>query len=161
FRTGPSTTAGCSHRRIRVDVQPLWRKKRCLGTAQDIFALTEPSLLSRGTRPPRALGGLGVKRAFFERNIHLVAECSQRFADRSHGKLEHGSGSDANGGHAPGLEALFHVDDNPLPVKVYGVDGKTHGEGMDAARWANPESLAMRPRKRDQWVRAIRRSVAR
>src|ERR1019366_9565100 len=51
FRTGPSTTAGCSHRRIRVDVQPLWRKKRCLGTAQDIFALTEPSLLSRGTRP--------------------------------------------------------------------------------------------------------------
>ncbi len=28
----------------------IWRKKRCFGTAQDIFALTEPSLLSRGTR---------------------------------------------------------------------------------------------------------------
>jgi hypothetical protein len=32
----------------------LWRKKRCFGTARDIFALTEPSLLSRATRhePP-------------------------------------------------------------------------------------------------------------
>src|SRR6202140_5674930 len=48
----------------------------------------------------------------------------------------------ANGGHAPGFELFFNVDDHPFPVKVDGVDRETHGEGMDAVAWVNPQSLA-------------------
>src|SRR6202047_5038117 len=48
----------------------------------------------------------------------------------------------ANGGQAPGFELFFHVDDYPFPVKVHGVDRETHGEGMDAVGWVNPQSLA-------------------
>ena len=84
-----------------------------------------------------------MSRAFFERNIDLVAERGQGLADGARGKLEHGSGVDANGGHAPGLEIFFNVDDNSFPVKVNGVDGKTHGEGVDAVGGVNPQSLAM------------------
>ncbi len=50
-----------------------------------------------------ASGGMGVNRTFFERNIYLVADDGLGLADGSHGKLEHGCGLDANGGHVPGL----------------------------------------------------------
>src|ERR1700682_5319108 len=48
----------------------------------------------------------------------------------------------ANSGEAPGLESLFNVDDYPLPVKIQGVDGETHGEGVDTVGRVNPQSLA-------------------
>ena len=75
FCTGPATTAGCSHRRIMVDVeavsmvggtifhremrreisqnlgpQPLWRKMRCSRTAQEKFVLDRAFTLSRGAQ---------------------------------------------------------------------------------------------------------------
>src|SRR5208282_1749621 len=86
---------------------------------------------------------LGVNGTFFERNIDLVAELGQGLADGASRKLKHGSAVDANGGHAPGLELLFNVDDNSFRVKVNGVDRKTHGEGVDAVGRVNPQSLAM------------------
>src|SRR5438270_12622377 len=90
----------------------------------------------------RASGGFGVDWTFFERNIHQVADNGQGLADGAGGKLEDRSGMHANSGQAPGLELLFNVDDNPLPVKIHGVDRETHGEGVDAVGRVNPESLA-------------------
>src|ERR1017187_5219822 len=100
---------------------------------------------SQRTRMSGAPGssGLSVDRAFFERNIYLVGERGQGLADGAGRKLKHGSGVDANGGHAPGLELLFNVDDNSFPVEVNGVDGKTHGEGVDAVGRVDPQSLAV------------------
>jgi hypothetical protein len=74
----------------------------------------------------------------FEKNIHLVAEHGEGLADGASGNLKDGSGADANGGHAPGLEVLFNVDDNPFPVKVNRVDWEAHGEGVDAVGRVNP-----------------------
>src|SRR6266852_3181475 len=78
----------------------------------------------------------------FEKNIHSVADDGQGLADGASGKLKHGSGQDANGGQAPGLEVLFNVDDNPFPVKVHGVDREAHGEGVNAVGRVNPQTLA-------------------
>jgi len=86
----------------------------------------------------RASSGLSMKRAFFESNIDLVADDGQGLMDGARWKLKHGSGVDANGGHAPGLEIFFNVDDNSFPVKVNGVDRKTHGEGVDAVGGVDP-----------------------
>src|SRR6266478_7153985 len=47
----------------------------------------------------------------------------------------------ANGGQAPRFELLFNVNDNPIPVKVHGVDWKAHREGVDAVGGVNPYSL--------------------
>jgi hypothetical protein len=85
-----------------------------------------------------ASGGLSVNGTFFERNIDLVAERGQGLADGACRKLEHGGGVDADRRHAPGLELLFNVNDNSFPVKVNGVDGKTHGEGVDAVGGVDP-----------------------
>src|SRR6266849_7723916 len=87
-------------------------------------------------------GGLGVNRMFFVRNIHLIADDGQGFADGAGGKLKHGSGQDANGGQAPGLEVLFNVDDTTFKVKVQGVDREAHGEGVNAVGRVNPQTLA-------------------
>src|SRR6266446_7413553 len=102
------------------------------GAPNDCDARASPSLQKRGgapsphepffgsLRPAIVSGGFGVNRTFFERNIHLVAERGQGFADGASWKLKDGSGEDANCGQAPGLEVLFNVDDDPFPVKVYG-----------------------------------------
>jgi hypothetical protein len=88
-------------------------------------------------------GGLGVDWSFFERNIYLVADDGQGLADGAGGKLEDRSGMHANGGQSPGLELFFNVDDYPFPVKVYGVDRETHGEGVDTVGGVNPQSLTL------------------
>src|SRR5260370_37523747 len=85
---------------------------------------------------------LSMNRTFFERNVHLVADDGQGLADGACWKLQDRSGMKANSGQSPRFELLFHVDDNPIPVKVHGVDGEAHGEGMDAVRGVNPQSLA-------------------
>src|ERR1700687_2836715 len=90
----------------------------------------------------RASSGLGVDWTFFERNIYLVADYGQGFADGAGGKLEDRSGMHANSGQAPGFELLFDVDDYPFPVEVHGVDRKAHGEGVDTVGRVNPQSLA-------------------
>src|ERR1700691_3027307 len=82
---------------------------------------------------------LGIERAL-EKNIYLVADRRQRVADGTSRNLKDGNGVDANRGHAPRLQALFNVNHNSFPVKVNGIDRKTHGEGVDPVGGANPQS---------------------
>ena len=89
-----------------------------------------------------ASGGFGVDWAFFERDVDLVAESGQGFTDGAGWNLKHGSGVDANGGQTPGFEVLFDMNHDTFAVKVNGVDGKTHGEGVDSPGRADPEALA-------------------
>ncbi len=99
-------------------------------------------------------GSLGVDWTFFERDIYLIAHDGLGFADGACGKLEYGSGLDANCGQTPRLQGLFYVDDNPVAVEVDGVDGKAHGEGVDAVGGVDPEALAAVKSRR--WLECLR-----
>lgn len=88
--------------------------------------------------------GFGMNRAFFKRNIYLVADGGQRLADGAGRNLKYGSGVNSNRGQAPGLEVFLDVDDDSVAVEVDGVDWKTHGEGVNAVGGANPQALAAR-----------------
>ena len=79
----------------------------------------------------RGSGSFGVER-MLEEKIDLVAEGGGGFLDRADRQLEHRGGGDADRGNAPGFQTFFDVDDNAVAVKVDGVDGKAHGEGVDA-----------------------------
>src|SRR5271166_3778168 len=77
-----------------------------------------------------------------KKDIYLVADGGLGLADGAFGEFKHRCSPNPHGGHAPGLELLFDVDDNPLPVEVNGVDGKTHGEGVNAVGRVDPQALA-------------------
>ena len=57
----------------------------------------------------------GVERVF-EKNIYLISEHRLGFTYGADGQLQDRLGLDANGSHAPGLEALLDMDDNPVAV---------------------------------------------
>src|SRR5450432_263410 len=79
-----------------------------------------------------------------EKNVYLVADCGQGLADGAGRDFEYGSGIDANGSQAPGLQTFFDVDDNSVAVKIHSIDGEAHGEGVDTVGGAYPQSLASR-----------------
>jgi hypothetical protein len=86
-------------------------------------------------------GGFGVD-GTFEDDVDLVAESGRGFADGSGGKFQDGSGVSANGSEPPWLEGFFKVDDFAIAVEIERVNGKAHGEGVDAVGGADPEAAA-------------------
>ena len=67
------------------------------------------------------------------------------------GSFQDGSGVCSDGGHAPGFQVFFEVDDFAVAVEVDGVDGEAHGEGVDAVGGIDPEALAARRSGRRRW----------
>ena len=78
----------------------------------------------------------------FQENIYLIAELGCGLADSADGEFEHGGGADADCGHAPGFQAFFDVDDDAVAIEVKGIDGETHGEGVDAVGGMDPEAAS-------------------
>jgi hypothetical protein len=80
----------------------------------------------------------------FEKNIYLIPEHRLGFTYGAYGEFEHRGSVDANGSHAPGLEVLLNVDDNPVAVKIHSVDGKAHREGVDPVGGMDPKTASAR-----------------
>jgi hypothetical protein len=86
-------------------------------------------------------GGFGVD-GTFENDIDLIAESGCRFANGSGGEFQDGGGMRANGSETPGLQRFLEMDDFAVAIKVKRVNGKAHGEGVDAVGGADPEAAA-------------------
>jgi len=67
------------------------------------------------------------------RDLDEVAEGGLRLADGSGGEFEDFGGSELDSGDSPGDEIFFEVNDEAVGIEIEGVDGKAHGEGMNAA----------------------------
>ena len=80
----------------------------------------------------------------FEKNVHLISEHGLGFTYGADWELKYGLGVNANGSHAPGLEVLLNVDDNPVAVKIHSVDGKAHREGVDPVGGMDPKTASAR-----------------
>jgi len=94
-------------------------------------------------RAKAALRGFGVDGAF-ENDIDLIAESGRGFADGSGREFQDRCGMCADRGEAPGLQGFFKMDHFAVAIKIKRIDGKAHGEGMNAVARADPESASAR-----------------
>jgi len=102
--------------------------------------MREEEIRCNGGRALQAGWGAGCASASSVGENELVAGFDVELADLAGGELEDAVGFEADGGEAPGAEALPGVEDAQVLVQSDDVDSEAHPHGVDAGGGANKEA---------------------
>src|SRR5213078_1404955 len=71
-------------------------------------------------------------------NIYPVADLGLGVTHSSDRQLQHGGGVHTNSRYPPRFQPLLKMDDDPLLVKIDGVDREPHRKGVNSVAGDNP-----------------------